>query len=533
MSLRKYLVLPVALSALAILAACGGNGTAKATPPPTGGFSNTNLSGTYVFSTAGTDPSGFFIVTAGTFTAANGTISGGTIDANDAGGGILAAQPITGGHYSVGVDGRPANNLGLLTLQTAAGNFTYDYVLTSSGHGLLTLYDSNNGTGSGTLDLQTTVAQTDINNKAYAFNLNGVNVIGGGQTSFASAGALTLDANGAVGATTTGIEDLNSNGLAVCGTSGCAITAGSINLSTVPGTASFSSNAGTFNFDVYPVDSTHLKFIETDSTVIQSGDLFTGSASIPTGNNVFTIAGSDVTVPGPFTAAGILTTDGAGNITTASVEDINDVGNPLEIGSISGTYSAISGGRSVITLNAFVNGNGGLGCNGCLFAAYPSTGGTQLIEIDNAGVTSGVAYAQTATVLSGSDGFGMNLSGNNGAEEDDIAEFTNSSGALSGVIDVNDQGSLTFGQRYTSTYTADSTVAGRGVVTPGVTNSFNLVTYVVDSSRTVFVQTDVFQVGLGAFVVQNAGATSNAAQRQLTVLNATTKPGAKNKLKRR
>ena len=57
MSLRTRYILPViALFSLAFLvAACGGSGTHSATPPPSGGFSNSNLNGTYTFSVAGAD----------------------------------------------------------------------------------------------------------------------------------------------------------------------------------------------------------------------------------------------------------------------------------------------------------------------------------------------------------------------------------------------------------------------------------------------------------------------------------------------
>ena len=545
MSLRSRLSLSViAILFLAFLAGCGSSSN-KATPPPSGGFTDTNLSGTYVFSTTGSDVNGIFIAIAGTFTAcgcAQGTISTGIMDVNDPVEGMLVGQPITGGNYSVGVDGRPANGSGLLTLETAAGNFTFDFVLTSSGHGLITLFDTANGTGSGTFDLQSTVAQSGVDGQSYAFNLNGVGSVNSStlaQTSFATVGAFTLDANGSIGVTTSGIEDFNNEGLAVCGQSGCAITAGSVNLATIPGTASFSTSAGTLTFDVYPVDATHLKLIEIDSIPVIAGDAFTQSSSIPTGNNVFTVSGFDAVVQGPFTAAGIIDTDGSGNVKSDSVEDINDVGLALEVSgttgtAIGGTYTALTGGRSLITLTSFVNGNGGVGCTGCQFAAYPSSGGTQLLEIDNSGVTDGVAYAQgSSPTLASSQGYGMNLFGNNGLEEDDIAEFTNNSGAFTGLIDRNDDGSTAFDQNFSSSYAADSSVSGRGVVTPG-TNGFNLVTYVVGGSTgpaAVFVETDSNQVGLGIITAQNAAASSNAAVRQLNVLRL--KPGAKNAFKRR
>ncbi len=59
------------------------------------------------------------------------------------------------------------------------------------------------------------------------------------------------------------------------------------------------------------------------------------------------------------------------------------------------------------------------------FAAYPSSGGTQLLEIDGLGITGGVAYPQSNTSFASGQGYGLNLTGSNGSEVDDIAEFTN------------------------------------------------------------------------------------------------------------
>ncbi len=52
MSVRNALVLLLALSTLSLLVGCG-SGTAHTSPPPSGGFSDTSLNGTYSFLSSG------------------------------------------------------------------------------------------------------------------------------------------------------------------------------------------------------------------------------------------------------------------------------------------------------------------------------------------------------------------------------------------------------------------------------------------------------------------------------------------------
>lgn len=546
MSLRNRLVVPVIFSALAMLAGCGSS-SPKVTPPPSGGFSNSNLNGTYVFSVTGSDSTnGLFQTIAGSFIAnGSGGITSGVMDVNGSSLGPIPAQAITTGSYFVGADGRPSTQTGLLTLTTAAGTFKFDYVLTSSEHGLVTEFDGN-GSGSGTLDLQANVSQSNIDGQSYAFNFTGTSgvstVICGIPESvnvslpLASAGAFTMGASGTN--VTTGVQDFN-NDCNSTGLTGLAIsTASSIDLSTVPGTAAISTGAGTFNFDVYPVDTTHLKFIEVDSGTILSGDAFTQASSIPGGNLVFSLAGFDTVAGGfPFSTAGILNTDGNGNITGSSVQDINDGGSAAEITSgIGGVYSAVSGGRATLTLTSgFLNGgNLATACTSCQFVAYPSSGGLQLLEIDDGGITAGTAFTQNNPAFNSAQGFGVNWGGGNssGFAEDDIVEFTNNNGTLGpGIIDINQMGnSLSFAQKYQASYAADSTVPGRGVVTPQ-TSGYSVVMYGIDSQNQVIVSIDPNFVGVGSAVQQNASAMSSAAVAHMAVLRA--RPVAPRAMKKR
>lgn len=547
--LVSRLSFPVIIAALAMLASCGSS-SPTGTAPPTGGFSNSNLNGTYVFSATGLDINNYSIAYAGTFSAnGSGSITAGTVDINspDPTVGPLLDLAVTGGSYSIGADGRPKSQSGLITLQTSAGPITLDFVLSSSEHGLVTEFDGN-GSASGTLDLQANVTQGNIDGQSYAFNF--VGSAGEGtvlcnltaSTSvpipFATVGAFTLDSNGNM---STGVQDFNNN-CSSTGETDLAITSGSISLASVPGTAVINSSNGiTYNFDVFPVNTTHLKFIEVDSVPVVAGDAFTQVSAVPTGNNVFTLAGFDETLGVPFAAAGLMVTDGNGTILATSVEDINDGGTASEVTSgIGGSYTAASGGRSVLTFTSgFINGGGGVtGCTSCQFAAYPSSGGLQLLEIDNGGLTGGAAYAQStsSTSLASGQGYGLNLSGasSGGTEEDDIAEFTNTSNALTGIIDVNDQGTSTlFDNSYSATYAADSTVTGRGTVTP-TKNAYYMTTYVIDASNAAVVSTDANLVAVGTLSTQNATEASSAASTRLTLLKprgAITKTAPKKKTK--
>lgn len=520
---KRFLLSFVIFWPLLLLTDCG-NRTIQAMPPPSGSFGDASLSGTYVFSVAGSDINGNFVAIAGSFIAdGKGGISNGIIDVSNSGRGSSVAGSVTEGSYSVGVDGRPSGTAGLLKLRTSSFAYSFDYVLSSSAHGLITEFDSN-GSGSGTLDLQSGVTQADLGGQSFTFNLTGTSGLGlgicGSNSSItipqpiSSVGAFTLDANGNI---TSGVEDLNNNCIS-SGTTNVPITSGSVSLASNHGTATLVSTLVgtlvTLHFDVFPVDATHIKLIETDPLPIMTGDAFLQSSSIPSGNNVFTLAGFDVVSGGPFTAAGILDADGSGNILSDSVEDINDAGlASTTSGTISGSYSGLIQGRSLLSLTGFDNGTGGQVCSNCLFVAYPSTGGLQLLEIDGKGMTNGVAYSQTATSIASSAGFGMNLSASNSSgEEDDIAEFVTNDGALSGLIDFNDQGSTRFGHSLSATYATDGNVAGRGTVT---SNSLNLVTYVVDGSTVAIVEVDHNQVGIGILNSQTAGAKSNVTPLRL------------------
>ena len=142
------------------MVACG-SGPGIGMPNP-GGFTDSNLSGTYVLSVSGTELRvvGSFFAIVGTITAdGKGNITGGTVDINDlalGGTGVFTGQTLSASTYNVSQDGR-----GNGTLKTPQGNFGFDFVLTSNNHGLITRFDGN-GSGSGTLDSQGSASQSSL-----------------------------------------------------------------------------------------------------------------------------------------------------------------------------------------------------------------------------------------------------------------------------------------------------------------------------------------------------------------------------------
>jgi hypothetical protein len=536
MLVRNGFTLLAVSCVVAALAGCGGSAN-FAVPPPTGSFTNSNLTGTYVFSFSGYDvgyENGSFFAVAGTLTAnGSGELTGGTIDVVDPSLGealgtaySMSRLPVSG-TYNVTPDGRGSGVINF-TVNGSDIQFGLDFVLTSGSHGLITRFDSN-GSGSGTIDLEASGVTQSALSGSWALGLNGVD--SSTFNSLSAAGALTLEGNGNV---TSGIEDFNDNGsssnlqaLTLTGT----VSVGA------PGAAQLSTNApafGTLRFDVWPIDSTHMKLIETDSRAYLEGDAFvsTGQTAFPAGQLAFTFSGED-TEQGSFAAGGLLSSDGASTI-TGGLEDVNDEGDVGQASSINGSFSS-SGPRTTLTLNGIYNGsfpNFALASGNYTFAAYPFNGGAMLLEIDNGGgtalgISGGNLYLQSATSLASSEGYGLNLSGANAnGEVDMISEFTAASNTMSGLYDANNSGLLVSDASLgTGTWSVASN--GRGTVSfPGLqTNgnsligALNLTFYVVDSSTVVFLETDTNQLATGAFLLQNATTASPAVESRFMLVH--------------
>jgi hypothetical protein len=537
---RKLALLAISLFAT-VLAGCGSSDDTdnQAVAPPSGAFSNSNLNGTYVFSFTGSDRTngynGFFAI-AGTLTAnGSGAFTSGSIDiADPALGAALQTANVfshlpTSGSYSVTADGRGSGTIGV-TINGSDVQFGLDLVLTSTSHGMISRFDGN-GTGSGTIDLQTSNVEQSALQGSYAFGFAGVDSTL--ENSLSTVGTFTLDGNGNI---TAGVEDFNNNGdssnlqaLAVQGT----VTDGSTQSAQLTTSA---AGFGTLHFDVWAIDPTHLKFIETDSTAYLEGDAYasTGQTSFPAGPLVLTLSGED-TAQGSFSAGGLLTSDGSSAI-TGGLEDVNDSGYVAQAPSINGTFTS-NGARTVLTLNGIYNGywlNNAAGTGNYTFAAYPYVGGVMLMEIDNGagstlGISAGTLYGQSATALAASQGYGLNLTGyNSNGEVDLIAEITTTNDTMSGLYDVNNFGWLLSDASLGSgSYAVSSN--GRGTVefptlqTGGgsLISALNLTYYVIDGSTAVFIETDDNQSATGTLALQGASGAAPAALARFAPIRST------------
>ena len=475
---KRFSLVAMATVLIMLSAGCGGN--ASSTPTPTGGFSNASINGAYAFSFSGNDAVNGFFAVAGTLTAnGSGQITSGVIDINRVGG-VLQDIGLTG-TYATRVDGR-----GVATLNTSAGNFSLAFSILNANRVLITRFETG-ANGSGAMDLQNPGAfSTAALAGQFAFNLSGVDTAG---NPFATVGSVTTNAAGTV---TGGIQDSSDDGAIL---QAAPITAGTVAVATNGrGTASLSTASGVLNFAFYVVDANQIKLVETDTTPVLAGDAFrqngTFSNATLSGPFAFTIGGASLAAP--FAAGGVLTSNGAGAI-TSGIEDVNDGGTVNTNLTLSGTYTLAANGRGTALLAT--------GLGNINLAFYPTTKGVQVLETDTGLIVNGAAFQQTGSLSSASisGNYAMNFTGVTTAGAlDAVSEFNaNGTGALSGIIDINNFGSLSTGTSITGNYSVNSDGRGPLTFTTGPLAQQNLAIYVVDSTHAIFIDLDSTIVTLG------------------------------------
>lgn len=455
-------------------------------------FSDASLLGQYAFSYSGEDAAGFLAVAGSiTFDGLGNVTPGGVEDVNS--GNAVMTNPITGGTYDVGPDGRTT-----VSLTTSVATVTFQVTIISPQHALLVRFDTV-ATGSGTVDLQNK-AELSISaiSNFYSFAVSGIN---SGGFPEAIAGNFFADGNGNF-PINNAIQDVNNGGSVTQADTSLQGQIVTFDSNTGRGLLQFTSTTkGTLSFAFYIVDHTHIKLVETDTAPILAGDAFSAPNSITlaslTGNNAFTLGGS--VTKGAYAAGGIFTSSGTGTI-TGGVQDVNLAGRVFAqtIATSGSTYTITPANSNRILLNV------SNGTSTFTYGVYINSNGTaEMIELDaNVVVASGVAFAQSSTTAPQGN-YALNLTGAVGQGEEDVNGAIASSGAaaLTGYLDANVTGSLFPNVPLSGSTITVPTTRGRGTVTlqtaaPSPT-SFALAYYVVDNQTYLLVEIDSHRVMVG------------------------------------
>jgi hypothetical protein len=235
-----------------------------------------------------------------------------------------------------------------------------------------------------------------------------------------------------------------------------------------------------------------------------------GSTASLTGQYAFVATGLDTN--GPYTVAGSITADGAGNI-SGGEEDFVDPAFQNLAASMLGTYTVGSDGRGSLNLTV-----ANFGTQTFSFA-ITSANHAQLIEFDNFALSSGTLDLQDPTTFAAS--IPMETIVFTASGVDTVDSFTTIGGvlsadgvsALTGAVDVNEGGVFTPGIPAGGSYTAvDGN--GRGTFNLGVHNySF----YMVGAEAFKLAEIDGTEAFVGGSVF-GAGAAPSAGY---TVANLT------------
>ena len=454
-------------------------------------FSNATLTGSYAFVYSNQTNTGTSAEAGAITFDGNGNITGGSSDASNNTGAIA----ITGGTYAVGVDGR-----GTATLQTASGAVTWQFVLTNHSQGSVARFDATGTAASGTLDLQQP-AQFGLASLSgsYALSLSGGTIA----TPFAMVASLTADGAGNI---TQGLLDINnssavSTSLSGTGTYSAPSSAGR-------GTLTVSSSFGAQTFAYYQVDANHLKLVEIDGARIAGGDLVKQPAGPFTranfsGRFAFTLSGASGGAP--LGMGGVFTLDGSSGITNRVVDGANQT-----VFDTQGAYFVTDPASGRTTVNWTVN-------NGTIlqYVLYPrNDGGFTMLEVDAINAAHGVVLPQTLStpsVFSLTGGYSAGLAGTepaNGSSPESITGqmLLTGGAAFSGLLDVNDHGTVTQGAAVqVGAFVVDFN-SGRGTATvlssSPVLSGGNLVLYILDSDHALILETDSTRILTGAIARQ-------------------------------
>jgi hypothetical protein len=285
-------------------------------------------------------------------------------------------------------------------------------------------------------------------NGAYVVAFCGTDISGGGESFFAVAGTLTADGNGTF---TGGTLDLIDPALgAALGTQYTLVrlpASGTYNVTADGrgnGTISMTVNGSAVQMgvDFVLTSGAHGLISRFDASGSGSGTLDQASGasqSAMTGSYVFSLGGLDATLGNYLNAAGAITLDGNGNV-TSGVEDLSDNGDATNLQALQVQGSLMTGGPGTAQLITNAASFGTLHFDAWVIDATH----VKLIETDSAAYLAGDAFVSTGKTAFPPGQLVFTLSG------EDTAQFPFSAGGLltsdgtsiitGGLEDINDAG---------------------------------------------------------------------------------------------
>ncbi len=490
------------------------DGAATATATALIVYSDQSLKGPFAFSYTGNDASGF-LAAAGSFVSdGNGHITSGVEDVSSYLTGVSTQVPISG-TYLVKPDGRAT-----ASITAGAGTATWQFVIITDQHALMTRFDPS-ATGGGTIDqqnLNALVVSDSVLTGPYVFGVSGSDSL---FAPAAVAGEFSADGAGTIPATAT-ILDLNDGGTTSTGDT------------TLNGTYAFdasfpgsgrgtitltSASTGALQYAFYVVDSTHAHLIESDSNAFLAGDMFSGpggtfsNASLIPGNYVFTNGGTKAA--GAYAAGGDFVSDGAGNVTTGTL-DTNTGGTATTNTTINACAYSVDPATGRFDLKLYT-GSGACpaapASNLREFAVYQTAQGSAvMLELDGAAVATGMAYQQQVTPTSITGDFALGVFGQGVFHNSPASYQTDTAGQVkitassvtSGNLDINNFNAVFTGDPIASTGSSVGAPGTRGrgtlvlhATSPGVT--YNLIYYLIDANTALLFDQDTTRIATGFF----------------------------------
>ena len=501
-------------------------------------YSDLTFNGPFAFSYAGNDSGGFLAEAGSIVTDGDGHIVSGIEDSVSTLTGA-SSQVAISGTYTVGPDGR-----GSATINTGRAVETWQFVLTTNQHALLTRFDRN-FTGSGTIDQQALplTANDSQLDGPFVFGVSGLS------TSFlpeSVAGRFDAHGDGTIPAAGS-IFDLNNNGAITPSASLQASTYGfdAANVGTGRGTITLNGmGANPHEFAFYVIDSSssqgHLHLVEIDGNGFFAGDMYAGLAGGPfgvanlaAGNYAFTSGGTaTVGMPaGPvaYAEGGVFTSDGNGNISSGELD--SNIGgtadggsSPLKPSTVNACPYTVDPTTGRIFLNLLTAAGACPPAPGAptpQFALYQTAlGSGVLIELDSIAVSVGIEFEQVqplpGTAPAGNFAFALAGQGafhNTPAlfQPDVDGQFAVGANlileAVPGNVDINNFNAVFKSDPLTVTGLSASTpdASGRGTLTFSATNpaeTFDIVFYIVNANTALLLDTDTSPVATGSVIQQ-------------------------------